>query len=266
MSADLSHVRLTLIDFMGVFLPGTVWTLLLVLLGGVLSASTPLDPIVVIVSLFATLAPSMGVGFYVIGFVATLIAGYVAKAFAIWPSERLIRWFDWRRARLADKNKDKDKDKDKEKELRFADYRFPYDAIHKEKLYYKEVEELAVSRLGIERQSISSGQIFSAGKRLLKLHAPAVWEEVEHREAEVRMLASLFLASLFGFALPLLEGILQKDLNVAWAVSAFVASFLLCLAFRTRRRREVVSLYFAVLAARVLIPMTKEEALREVPG
>jgi hypothetical protein len=254
MSPDLSHVRVTLIDFMGVFLPGTVWTLLLVLFGKILSAPAPLDPIGATKHLFASLAPQMGAGFYVLGLLATLITGYVAKAFAIWPLERLTRMFDLLWARL------KQKGKKAGPKYSFADYRFPYDARHKHARHYQAIEEIVVSRLGIERESISSGHIFSTCKRLLKLHAPPLWEEAEHREAEVRMLASLFLASLFGLALPILEGILQKDLNLTWVFWAAAAALLLCLAFRTRRTREVLSLYFSVLSARLLIPLSKDEA------
>jgi hypothetical protein len=98
----------------------------------------------------------------------------------------------------------------------------------------------------------------------LKLHATSLWEEAEYREAEVRMLASLFLASLFNLILVAVDGIRHQQVDVGWALWAIGAATIVCLALRVRRRREVESVYFATLAALILIPTSGNIAKESV--
>ncbi|MFY9825174.1 MAG: hypothetical protein WAM82_27600 [Thermoanaerobaculia bacterium] len=138
MNPDLSHVRVTVIDFMGVFLPGTAWLLLLCTLNGVLSSASPTNPIEVAKPLFYTIAPKLGASFYVIALIATLIAGYIAKALAIKPLERLTTLFDSRWARL--RRAKLPQEAGVHKEFCATDYRFPYDVRHRNTPYYEAIK------------------------------------------------------------------------------------------------------------------------------
>lgn len=253
MNPDFSHVRVTVVDLMGVFLPGTIWALLLVTLDEVVkvpaSRNTPVD---ITLYLFTEVAPKVGVGFYVVGAIIALIVGYVAKYVAIRLAEPISTVLDAPIARLSGRLK-----RETKLTCKASDHRFPYDVLHRRTDYYGVLAGILEFRLGIPRTSIPTGQFFGTCKRLLKLHAPALWEEAEQREADVRMLASLVLAGLFSLSLAVLQAILGGAVSYAWLSTSIASSLFLCFAYRARRRREVESVYFATLAALPLI-----EALR----
>ena len=282
MNPDLSHLRVTVVDFMGVFLPGVVWTILIATLReSFTQSSAGVSPIAVAIEL---LAPSRSVGFYIVSAVLALIVGYVAKTVAIPPSEILARLLDAQVARRVyqpDGPQKPSKASPDErlqavdetawvtalglgyKSLKPSDYRFPYHAIHSDPqnvYYYRKIIDIVESRIGLKWYRIPSSQVFASCKRMLKLHATALWEEAEYREAEVRMLASLFLAALFSLVLAILQYAFVGVFNSNWALASLVATLLLCFAFRARRRREVEAVYFSFLSALPLIPITKEEA------
>ncbi|HEX4965661.1 MAG TPA: hypothetical protein VF173_32925 [Thermoanaerobaculia bacterium] len=279
MNPDLSHLRVTVVDLMGVFLPGVIWTILIATLQeSVSQSSAGVSPISVAQEF---LAPGRGVGFYIVSSVLALIVGYVAKTIAIPPSERLARLLDGRVARLFHRPGRPLKAPSAERlqagdetawtkalrlgyeNLASSDYQFPYHAIHSAAQnvhYYGKILELVEARLGLKWNWIPRSQLFASCKRMLKLHAAPLWEDAEYREAEVRMLASLFLAALFSLMLTAVQYVFGGVFNSNWAVASLAATVLLCFAFRARRCREVESVYFAFLSALPLIPITMEEA------
>ena len=275
MNPDLSHLRVTVVDLMGVFLPGVIWTVLIATLKeSFVQSSGGNSPISVAREL---LAPGRSAGFYVVSSVLALIVGYVAKTIAIPPSEILARLLDAPVTRLrrppnppSDQHVQVAEENAWTKALGLAykslgpsDYRFPYHAIHSKPEnahYYGKIIQLVEARIGLKWYLIPRSQVFATCKRMLKLHAAPLWEEAEYREAEVRMLASLFLAALFSLALSILQSAFVGALNLNWALASLAATFLLCFAFRARRRREVESVYFSFLSALPIIPITAEEA------
>jgi hypothetical protein len=254
MNPDLSHVRVTIVDLMGVFLPGAVWTLLLATLGKVLQSGGS-TPVGVINSIFAGSAPRLGAGFYIAALITVLIVGYVAKYVAVKTAEYLvITYLVVPLARLRHRLKT-----GKPWTGKPSDFLFPYNAYHEGTPYFDKIVKAVESRLGIKRAEMASGQLFGTCKRLLKLHAPTLWEEAEQREAEVRMLASLVLAALFSLIVALLQATVHGNSTRAWALTSLASGIILVLAYRRRRRLEVVSVYFAVLAALPIIEAAVEK-------
>jgi hypothetical protein len=93
-------------------------------------------------------------------------------------------------------------------------------------------------------------------KRLLRLVAPALWEELEHREAEVRLLGSLYLASVFSLFLALFEIIRELIVghqvhlvSVFWLATSIAIALLAGDGFGHLRRREVEYAYLHTLVA-----------------
>jgi hypothetical protein len=282
MNPDLSHLRVTVVDLMGVFLPGVIWTVLIATLKESFpQGSAEVSPIAAAREL---LAPGRSVGFYIVSSVLALIVGYVAKTIAIPPSERLTRFLDARLARLVRRPGKPPFDEHLQaadetawtmalglgyQNFKPSDYRFPYHAIHSEPQnvhYYGKIIELVEARIGLKWNWIPRSQVFASCKRMLKLHAAPLWEEAEYREAEVRMLASLFMAALFSLVLATLQYAFADVSNSSWALASLAATFLLCFAFRARRLREVESVYFAFLSALPLIPITTEAVATDGTG
>ncbi len=254
MNPDLSHVRVTIVDLMGVFLPGAVWTLLLVTLGMVLQGGGG-TPVRVINTIFEGSAPRLGAGFYIAALITVLIVGYVAKYVAVKTTEYLvITYLIAPLARLRHRFRT-----GKPWPGKPSDFLFPYNAYHEGTPYFDKIVKAVETRLGVKRAEMASGQLFGTCKRLLKLHAPTLWEEAEQREAEVRMLASLVLAALFSLIVALLEAARHGISTQTWVLTSLVSAIILVLAYRRRRRLEVVSVYFAVLAALPIIEAALEK-------
>ena len=93
-------------------------------------------------------------------------------------------------------------------------------------------------------------------QRLLRLVAPSLWEELEHREAEVRLLGSLFLASVFSGGLAVIEILRELAIvhgvaraAIMWLVASIVLAILIGDGFGHLRRREVEYTYLHTLLA-----------------
>ncbi len=118
--------------------------------------------------------------FSALGLLALLI-GYLVKAISSTPVEYLAHppnlWNKFIFQRLS------------------RDELFPYTARHRDHSYFSIVQALVARAAEHYKPDLPGYQPFEAIKRLLKLRAPAMWEEAEQKEAQVRLLASLFLVS-----------------------------------------------------------------------
>jgi hypothetical protein len=74
----------------------------------------------------------------------------------------------------------------------------------KHRKLFNAVNALFTKVLRTDWDDLPGYQPFEACKELVKLHVPQVLEEVQGREAQVRMLGSLFLASWFSLMLSLI--------------------------------------------------------------
>lgn len=242
METKFRSLPLSLIDFFGVLLPGLAWLLLLVTAGAMFTrAPEPVTPLLTPDRL-GTLAGGAQWLDSLFVVLAALVIGYIAKPRAMhlatrWPIQLL--------------STDADPETDKA-----DDRRFPFLRRHEGKPYFAEIERVTEELMGCKWDNLPGPQPFGVMKRLLRLVAPALWEELEHREAEVRLLGSLVLASAFSTFLAVIE--LVRELVVSGRVSIEAAAWLLVSAaltlfagdgFGHLRRREVEYAYLHTLVA-----------------
>jgi hypothetical protein len=227
---DFRPVNISIIDVIGVFLPGLVWTVLLTTVGILVSQPTNrgLSP----VGIALTLIKDQPTSSYVALALLALLAGFIVKPSATRLSEIFCSldafWKPGPR----------------------KDHRFPYDAEFRSQPYFKKVEESITSQLGFSPDLLPGHGAASAAKRLLRLMSPLLWEECEHREAEVRMIGSLFLAALFSSCAASIQLIRAASaISFRWFVASLLAAIVLGYSMRTIRRAEVKYVYLNFLIA-----------------
>ncbi|MFY9824216.1 MAG: hypothetical protein WAM82_22770 [Thermoanaerobaculia bacterium] len=263
----ISPLRLSIVDFIGVFLPGAAWALLLITtlevfnLTELTSDSTPLSIVrrLLGVSPSPPAGPSFGLPFYTGLALFALFLGYLVKAASARPA-------DWVAFHLHYILSPKFRSSCKEKT---DEYRFPYSARYRDMPYFSSLGRIISERLGHdwERDRLPGYQPFESCKRLLRVYAPALWEESQEREAQIRFLVSLSLASLYSIALSLwalVQAVLRKhDASgpLVWALDSVVVSVLLSNTLWTRRHREVEDVYLSTLIADRLPSVTSTASL-----
>ncbi|MCG3121406.1 MAG: hypothetical protein ALAOOOJD_04484 [bacterium] len=265
MQTESSPVRLTIVDFMGVFLPGLIWVILLLTMAEVLSPSGWVDdpnPKNITYALgglhrAAFTAAPLGTFAYVGLALFALLAGYLMKAIpsriaevssfaigVIFFFPKSIMGFNKISALPGS--------------YKLKDYLFPYPAIHQKREYFKVLEAFVESEVHQPWTDLRGYQPFSICKRLLKIYVPKLWEEIQHREAQVRMLDSLLLAALFSFVLSLIKLVLDWHVsrlffsfrtNMAWLMISIMATVVMAAIYRLRRHREVEDVYHYTLIA-----------------
>lgn len=258
MTPRISPLRLSIVDFLGVFLPGSVWALLMITtlevfgLTEFTSESTPLSTIrrLLGISNAPPTGLNFGLPFYTGLALFSLLLGYLVKAVSARPAD----WFafylhyaflpKFRRACKSEKD----------------EYRFPYSAKYRSEPYFATLGDIIKRRLGHvwegeKGQELPGHQPFESCKRLLRVYAPALWEEAQQREAQIRFLVSLSLASLYSSALSLwaLGQAIWNERSVVgaliWVLASSAISVLLSSTLWTRRHREVEDVYLSTLIA-----------------
>ena len=237
---EWTSIRLTIVDLMAALIPGLAWLL-------VLAAFWHLgdhDPLAM--ALTALHLPPKNAMELLPDVLAAFIVGYAVKPVAMTLAGRLSfeRFFVRREAQTMGADVGDPKG-----------FGFPYAAIYRGRGYYKTI----VARL--EQQLEAGGEFrvedlpryppFSVCKRMVRILRPELWEELEHREAETRMAASLFLAASASVAVSFAAVILALS-NIArwqWFLASLIAAVLLSIGFRISRRREVEYVYLGYLIA-----------------
>lgn len=257
-------MRLGIVDFLGIFLPGVVWALLVMTMTEVLRwtrITQDPSPLSVVTALLRDSQQDRGTSGTPLYFgliLVALLAGYVQRSFGIEIVEPVSRLDQimalWWRARRSCTPE--------EVRRRIRARLFPYDMEHAEKEYYPMLQALVRERTGADLSGLGN-QPFSTCRRLLRLYAPALWDEAESREAQVRLLASLLLASLFSLAISLLELILAPEHRrtaFGWALTSLLAVLVLAKGLRARRASEVKYVYLNTLIAAPLFKGSAAEA------
>lgn len=253
MNSQVRLARLNIVDFIGVLLPGLVWTVLLLTANEmykVAESGENVTPLTVVAGLTLegeTAQIDRGAAFYAGLFIVSLILGYLIKALSSKPAEYLAfppywprmvlswkigKWASFPQVWLEKVGG----------ELNSIDV-FPYTRQHQDHDYFKTIEKLFSCHLGHSWSELPGYQPFEGCKQLVKLYVPSLWIEIEQREGQVRMLASLFLASCFSLALSILAW------SPAWVFLSALATVLLAGTFRMRRHREVEDVYVSTVIA-----------------
>jgi hypothetical protein len=184
MERDGISVRLGVVDFLGIALPGLVWALLTISLSEVLGWTTIASdpwPITVAVALIHgsesgktenTNSSPIYVSFVVLG----LLMGYVQRSLGNDIVEKISRAHEQLLLRL--RSRRKRPKSDIQSVLR--SHRFPYDATHEGHEYHDRLQELVKKVFGPDNSQLGE-QPFSGCRRLLRL--PALTGELllEHR-------------------------------------------------------------------------------------
>jgi hypothetical protein len=141
------------------------------------------------------------------------------------------------------------------RKYKLAELKFPYNAILRDTEAYKAISSFVVNATTFELDGLPANQPFSSVKRLLLLKAPALWEECEHREAEVRLVGTLCSAAMFSTVLAITE-IVRESLwyvlrpnAVVWFAASLALMVFLADAFNHIRIREVEYAYLNAIIA-----------------
>jgi hypothetical protein len=264
---DFKPLSLTIVELLGAALPGLVWLFLAATLVALLSVRTGIEmpPLWVLrrsLLLFrATDKEKVTTLVWIIS-IASLLVGWSVKPIVMRTADRICARFDRREGET------------------FKDARAPYvkrfdggflDFLFKH--VYGRLglpEELRGSEQGETsdkeapanaEKSLPTGTIFPICRRLIRATNPTLWAELEHREAEVRMIGSLFLGALFSAACSVLwlAILLSFQRSLAslwtwafatiWLVASILVAYVLGAGFRYLRFREVQYVYINYLIA-----------------
>lgn len=231
-------VRLTLTDLMAAFVPGFAWCLLLAAAPHVREAD-PLGSALRALRLppenWLQLTPTVFAAFmvgYAVKPLVMRLAGVLSfETYFIRKEALRLHAPDWTDRDLG----------------------FPYPAIFRAGSYYDTICRRLQTHLGItsDVHGLPRYPPFSACKRLVRVLRPELWEELEHREAETRMLGSLFVAAVADACLSVIALLraAPPPRYFGWVAAALFTSALLSVGFRTSRRREIEYVYLAYLIA-----------------
>ncbi|MCP4633088.1 MAG: hypothetical protein GY855_09195 [candidate division Zixibacteria bacterium] len=247
---------------------------------------------------FQTIKSERGIAYYFTILLLGLVLGYIIKPvimaitrhLAFWRAfHGLLRWMILRIWHLRNYKKKCRKrftqnceakfrlSKRRLREKYYKQYTAPFNSIHRDKPYFKELV-ICIRKVLDENWDVTGKRSpFSTGKRLLKSINNSLWEECERLEAEVRMISAIYLASLFNMIAPLIIllifvilstiGSLPEmkitffnfsDFAITWLIISFPILLLLLWGVRLRIRREVQYVYLCVLIAIKIYEKEKE--------
>lgn len=246
MAGTPSSFRLPIVDFLGVLLPGLTWFVLLLCTNMYLKwlfEGPPLpeafSPVQVVIELAVdadqavthnvTLSQSPLLLSIVIA--VSYVLGRISKAFSMRISESIC----FPEALLH----------------RNRDLRFPYNAKHKDKAYFRMLTSAVRKYCGADWTDLPSTQPIVACYRILNALSPPLWAQVQTREAECRLTGSLFLCFLYSSALAtaVLASRGSSYTTIVWLVGSSFCAGILARAFRIVRQREVEYMYIDTLLA-----------------
>ena len=243
MEAKFRPIPLSIIDFLGVLVPGFVWLALLItgvfIFTAGMPVATPKSACLEILRVSKDAGTWLGP---VAVLFAAVVIGYVVKPKAMRMASAVSSVLYPLHPKL--------------RLHRRAELKYPYRVVHQTEEFYKIVVTMLDHVLGCEVLKLPGNQPFTTAKRLLRLVAPSLWEESEHMEAEVRLTGSLFLAAAFSAALSIVEIarelIIVHVINanaVAWLSISVIIAIVVGDGFNYMRLREVEYTYTHALLA-----------------
>lgn len=250
MESKAESFSVSVVDVLGILVPGLTWLLLLATAAGMAAdAKVAITPVVTW-SKF-TAAVTAGTWAAVTLLAIASVIGYAAKGRATYFASILSAPFLRLQSRFSSLEK--------------RDRYFPYVALHSTTPYHVVVVELLSRVTGVSVDTLPGNQPFTAAKRYLRIASPALWNDLERLEAEVRLLAGMLVAALFSAALAVME--LLRDMfalrvstvqPLIWLFLSTVAYFFLADSFCRTRIREVDYAYlYTLLSAGFQTPNSK---------
>lgn len=273
MKPELRPISITIVDFLGVFLPGTVWLVLFATFYHLILDNFTLEytPILEIKNLLAKFSGYSSLSLLLL----SVIIGYLIKPsttkiaeffYGVFPYigrnllynlfENGVCFREW--CRIVSLN----------------DYKLPFKTYHQKFAYYNQIINLVnkqiISVNNKEKNTEDKAdnystvlnclpkkdtQPFSVCKRILREISPSLWEEAERREAEVRMLGSFFVATIFSLFCSLFSLIWNplshfKSRHIwTWFLVSLLAALFLRWIFGKQKKQEVTQVYMNFLVA-----------------
>jgi hypothetical protein len=247
MKPEISPLRISIVDFTAVFMPGTVWLTLIVTAFQLIYNSprgydvSPFSAATDLIGVSQDLGSvtNHGLPFYVALAVLAVLAGAATNRLVEF-AEYVAYPEHWR--------------------PNSAGSRFPFHLEHSNAPYFCRITDYIDSALSVSWTDLPGHKPFSTCRRLLKALNPNLWEECERVEAEVRMLGSLFLAGVVSLVLGIVKGVFSLGLwrtATVWCIGSSIAVVLLCAVFRIARKREVKYVYLlTIIATAIADPLT----------
>jgi TM2 domain-containing membrane protein YozV len=243
MKTNFRPIPITILDFLGVLLPGWVWLFLICATYDYIStfqatlkgAWTRINAMQV--------QGSQGLGPLTIIFLA-LIIGYAVKPVTMRLAQQASKYL-FKLSRKA-------------KQFTAREMHFPYDAYFSTKPYYDKTSAILQRVCDLHATADLPGKsLFSSAKRYLRLLSPMLWEESERMEAEVRILGNLLLASIYSnllSAVVVITAVIRMHRpppfeQWAWLITTIAVSIELCIGFNRARMHEVEYTYMNMLLA-----------------
>lgn len=250
-AASLKTLSLTLVDVLGVLVPGFVWlSLLSMLVHIVLTGNADLTAEYSIARRIFTNSSTVFQSAVLIMLLGTaLIIGYMAKAFAMGIAGQIESFFLGAWSILTKPSVFGTTRKQFFSQILDSKWQFPYSFIHEGQAYFVALTAIVVAHSALDK-GVLPGKVFGYCKRLTKVMAPELWAEGQQLEAEVRMMGSLFLAGVLGVVIALLSFAISRDPKL-WRV-ALLTSFLTIafgVAFSRLRKQQVVFTYLNAVIA-----------------
>lgn len=244
-------VHVTLVDLIGALLPGLVWFVLLatvVLQVTVDGGTTPLKTVKEILDD----GNKYGGAFYGAVTLVAILLGWVIKARGLDLADKVCAFYLWLKNKALQRMGDTPE---------IASFCFPYDATirHDQAGLFEAVTEFATAHLSMK---VSERRLFETCKLVLRRSDSLCSEELQRAEAQVALLGSLFLASLFSFVSAVVAHALSKQTPLwDWIATSAPAVAFLGYSFHTDRRKEVDRTY---LMALVIAECEREKELERV--
>lgn len=248
MDAKFKPIPLTLLDFMGILLPGVLWLLLLTItLQFIVNGDSVIvhSPLKALVQATTQRNPELSWTPIILSVLAaSLLIGYILKPVAMRSAEFLALPFLKRQRRF--------------RGIASRRLRYPFRYFYKTSECHREVFNFIKRELHCSPYRLPGSQPFSSAKRYIRLVAPPLWEESERMEAEIRMAGALLLGAAYSCLLS--GGLLilhvtrfvplPFDRNyVIWFVASIIATVILAESFNYLRLREVGYTYVNALIA-----------------
>jgi hypothetical protein len=214
MTPKFRPVSVSVISILGVFLPGLIWAALLLL---ALDRLNLLREAGAYIASFG-LRPETQTWTFTGGYITiSIVIGASVRPHAMRLAESLARPLALTQARRSRRPQ--------------SDFMFPYRYDNERTPVYPIICKRAEEILGCPLSPLSRYEPFNTCKRILRVISPTLWEELEYAEAESRMAAGLFLASIAAVVLSMLP-------PTRWALITVPLACLLGRGFRRYRELD----------------------------
>ena len=241
MKTEFRPIPITILDFLGVLLPGWVWLFLIAatidfIITGKATPASGWHKIISIQKQGGTWLGPLAAVF------SALIVGYSLKPVSMRIAQQFSKFF----FKLSSATRS----------YTGKEMVFPFTSYFSSRPYYSKVNSILKRVCDLDSENVLPGKApFSPAKRYLRLLSPVLWEESERMEAEVRMIGGFLFASVYTNLLSCII-IFVTSVNTQtlphlrewlWLISTFLLTFLLGIGFNKNRLHEVEYTYMNML-------------------